>query len=181
MDRGAWQATVRRVAKSWIWLRHLACMRAQNSVLAEAPWCDYYIKKASGKNQEKPFIWKEGKAGEWWRQETNIYQILLNQALLLVPNFSFREVLFNKRLVFRKCIRPALFYINEKKVVKILSCLIIANTYGTYYVTGAVLRAFHVLTHVILRTTLLLTHYVNEKTEAWEGKVSSPAHRANTK
>ena len=36
MDRGAWQATVCRVAKSWIRLRHLACMRAQNSVLAEA-------------------------------------------------------------------------------------------------------------------------------------------------
>ena len=53
-----------------------------------------------------------------------------------------------------------------KKVVKILSCLIIANTCGTYYVTGAVLSAFHVLTHVILRTILLLTHYVDEKTEA---------------
>ena len=58
-----------------------------------------------------------------------------------------------------------------KKVVKIFSCLIIANTCGTYYVTGAVLSAFHVLTHVILRTILLLTHYVDEKTEARGGKV----------
>lgn len=98
--------------------------------------------------------------------ETNIISALVKSSLFLVPNFSFREVLFNKGLIFRKCIRPALFYINEKKVVKILSCLIIANTYGTYYVTGAVLSAFHVLTHVILRTTLLLTHYVDDKTKA---------------
>ena len=32
------------------------------------------------------------------------------------------------------------------------------------------LSAFHVLTHVILRTILLLTHYVDEKTEAREIK-----------
>ena len=35
MDRGAWWATVHRITKSWIRLRHLACMHAQNSVLAE--------------------------------------------------------------------------------------------------------------------------------------------------
>lgn len=61
-----------------------------------------------------------------------------------------------------------------------LHCLIIADTYGTYYVTGVILSAFRVLTHVILRTALFLTHYINEKTEVWGGKVSFPNHRTNT-
>lgn len=154
----------------------------QNTFLAETQWSDYCIRRLGRKVKRSPFFFgKKEKQGGWGGMKLTFIKFLLNQALFLVPNFSyFREVLCNKRHIFRKHIRLALFYINEKRVVKILNCLIIAVTYGTYYVTGVILSAFHVLTHVILRATLFLTHYINEKTEVWGGKVSFPNHRTNT-
>ena len=52
MDRGAWQATVHGITKSWTWLSHkYTCSGAQN--------CNYWARpRAQAQQQEKPLQWE---------------------------------------------------------------------------------------------------------------------------
>ena len=60
MDRGVWQATVRRVTKSWTWLKQQVC----TNVCCEIPGCVPWI-KVDGAYLPRPASHKSGESIRW--------------------------------------------------------------------------------------------------------------------
>ena len=80
MDRGAWQAMVRRVAKSWTWLKQLSTSNKHGI----NPWLPSFIGIHS-------FSWKSPEGSRWmkmWSQESMPEKRQAGQTNILMPEKS---------------------------------------------------------------------------------------------